>query len=106
MGTIIKAECHCGFKTNELYLGAGMQNFMDISNIPALKKNASNIKMLNYKEKKKYPDHLFYNDPELTGLSNSSVSIEWDGIAIFEQYNFCPQCKKYSLSFIPIGLFD
>lgn len=106
MGTIIKAECNCGYKTKNLFYGAGMEDFMNVANVPALKNGSSEIEMINIKKKNQYPEYSFYTDKLLASKPNNSRSIDHFDLKLHQQNNLCPKCKNYTLNFVEVGMFD
>ena len=46
MGTILKANCHCGYENDKIYFGAGMED-EGMCYVPALKNGSSEIEMKN-----------------------------------------------------------
>ena len=72
MGSIIKAFCICGFKTTDLFYGAGMENHKSVCNVPALRNDSSTLEMINIKRKMFYTEYVFYNENILSGYPNDS----------------------------------
>lgn len=106
MGTIIKANCSCGYTTRNLFFGAGMEDFMDVANVPALRNGSSEIEMINLKKKNHYPEYSFYTDGLLADKPNNSRTIDHFELQLHQQNNLCPKCKNYTLNFVDIGCFD
>lgn len=94
MGTIIKASCNCGYNTKDLFFGAGMMDFDEVSNVPALKNGSSEIVMINHKKKENYPEYSFYTDDFLSGKPNSSQTIDHFNLSLHTDNNLCPKCKN------------
>lgn len=106
MGSIIRANCDCGYETKDLFFGAGMADFETVCNVPSLKNGSSEIEMKNYKKRHLVPEYIFYTDSLLTETTNSSETINFFEIRIHKEKNLCPKCKNYSLSFEDAGCFD
>lgn len=106
MGTILKASCPCGYKTRELYYGAGRVNYRQVCNVPALRNGSSKVEMINIKKKMLYPDYVLYSENILSGHPNTSRTIDFFPIKICAEGNLCPACKDNTLSFIEMGCFD
>ncbi|MBU4537768.1 MAG: hypothetical protein L6264_09070 [Weeksellaceae bacterium] len=106
MGTIIKASCTCGYKTEELYYGAGMADHGSVCKVPALRNGSSGLEMVNIKKKMFYPDYVFYNENILSGFPNNSRTIDFYPIKLHTEGNLCPACKDYTLSMADVGCFD
>jgi len=118
MGSILIAECDCGFKSKEIYAGGGVANFETECAAPAVCKNCSSFLVLNYLRKKnKCPncksEVTFYNDPSIQKKTNTENTVfDW----YFEEYQhtfvlpdtkyYCPKCKKFNLRFISLGCWD
>lgn len=106
MGTILKASCTCGFKTKELYFGAGMENHLEECMVPCLKNGSTTVEMFNIKKKRVRLEYVFYNEEILCGNNNTSRKIQSYPIDIFENDNLCPICGNYQLSFKSCGSFS
>ncbi len=77
MGSVVNAECKCGYKTPEMLLGGGFRNFMTECAVP-----------FNC-------DHC---ETVFTGniLNKSGI----------KKYNRCPKCKKDNLKFNLAACWD
>lgn len=106
MGTIIKAKYQCGYESKEMFFGAGMADFEKVSNVPSLKNGSSKIEMINHKRKDHFPEYSFYTDSLLSGKPNNSYTIDHFDLKLHSEYNLCPKCKYYTLTFISCGCFD
>lgn len=105
MGTILIAECNCGFTNDKIYFGAGMED-IGICNVPALRNNSSTIEMKNIRAKETFPDYVFYSEKI---CKESDDTDEFYGAWEFQlnkKNNLCPKCKNYLMDFIYIGEFD
>lgn len=58
MGTILKAECKCGFAHDKIHFGAGMEDIGQCY-VPALKNGSSIIEMKNIRKKTNLLDYVF-----------------------------------------------
>lgn len=105
MGTIIRAKCSCDYHTEELWFGAGMENFKKECFVPALRSNSKTIEMVNIKNKANREDYVFYNEPVLQSISDAP-KIEFNPVEISTLGNLCPACGAYTLEFEETGLFD
>lgn len=106
MGSIINAKCICGYKTKDLYFGAGMEDFKTECSVPALQNGSAQIEMKNYKKKHLLAEYIFYTDSLFTELIDSSKTINFFNVKIHQENNLCPKCKNYTMSFIDVGCFD
>ena len=122
MGDVIRAMCKCGFKSEDIYAGGGMEDFQTNCTTPALCTHCSRFLIKNYLKKySKCPvcrkKVVFYNDPSLqsrrgrTSEGNGDV-FSWDTrgekglFRLPDNHYLCPRCGKMTLRFICIGLWD
>jgi Zn finger protein HypA/HybF involved in hydrogenase expression len=129
MGSLLMAQCNCGFESGMVSAGGGMMNFNEVLNAPALCRKCQIVLVKNYLEHDPRCPHCggkihFYNDPALFkgGLpkDTSDCLFYWrlpDGFdSIYPEIdNFfclpntdyiCPQCGKMHMKFINIGFWD
>jgi len=128
MGTMLIAQCDCGFKSNMINAGGGMSNFNEVLNAPAFCKRCKMFLVKNYLEQDprcprcKGKIH-FYNDPALfKGDLTKEVEyvFHWRSPDNFDLIfpnidNFfclpntdymCPRCGKMTMKFIDVGFWD
>ena len=123
MGSIIQANCECGFKSRLIYAGGGMMNFKETLTAPALCTNCYTFTVRNYFKKYNYCSKCrskitFYDDKSLWKDKDASQdefdSIFYWNIDIFNDTAFilpntiylCPKCKKFKMNFYPCGDWD
>lgn len=105
MGTILKAECPCGFTDEKIYFGAGME---DIGHcyVPALKNGSSIIEMKNIRKKTNLLDYVFYTENTLHEATANCKSYQaWEFFLNMEN-NLCPKCKTFNMRFLHLGIYD
>jgi predicted RNA-binding Zn-ribbon protein involved in translation (DUF1610 family) len=121
MGSILIAECKCGFEKN-FSAGGGMLDFKTNCNAPAYCADCKKFIVENYLKTpaicpscgKKL---IFYNDPSLKAendKSKSSRNIIFSWFADNEKGEFvlygtkylCPNCGKKTMRFSEGGFFD
>ena len=117
MGSIVKAVCECGFKTEDMCLGGGMSNFTTVCSFPNYCKSCKSFFIANMFDEKiicvncKSEETLPYNDKSLV-KDLSRTSFGWNSdtkygqLKLSEKNSFCPKCENYSLEFIRVGLWD
>ena len=119
MGTIIKAICNCGFKSEDVFAGGGFSNFRTICLAPALCLNCKTFVVKNYLNKysrcpvcrKKV---TFYNNPILqvstVDLDKESIfswhTKEKEEFLLPDTLYLCPKCEQIRLKFVWIGNWD
>lgn len=129
MGSLLTAQCDCGFKYNLIYAGGGMRNFNEVLNAPALCKKCQLFLVKNYLEHDPRCPHCkriiqFYNDPALFKENLSKDEVEcvfhWRLLDGFDSINSkidnffclpntdytCPRCGKMTMKFINEGFWD
>ena len=121
MGSILKAECQCGFESEEILAGGGM-DFHRSCRAPALCPVCKIFLVKNYMKKfSKCPTCrrkiVFYDDPIIQADSKTEDYVfEWNlpfdngtGKDVFKlpdtQY-LCPKCGKMNMKFIDYGCWD
>lgn len=105
MGTILKAECKCGFARDKIHFGAGMEDFGQCY-VPALKNGSSTIEMKNIRNKKNLLDYVFYTENTLHEATANCKSYQaWEFFLNMEN-NLCPKCKTYNMRFLHLGIYD
>jgi len=121
MGTIISAECECGFEPGEIFAGGGMFDFAGVCDVPALCENCREFVVVNYlgrspkcpKCRKKV---IAYNDPILQTKRDKTGSgsdvfhwfIEKSNVSFVlpDDYYLCPKCGKKRMRFFDVGCWD
>ena len=118
MGTICSAECKCGYKTKELFLGGGRMNFLTKCNFPYFCKKCNELFIGNTYDKKiicsecNSEDVVAYNKKEMVSPFDTNIEIRSETISfpnklsLTNQEYFCPKCHKYQLKFSFIGMCD
>lgn len=129
MGSMLRAQCSCGFQSGIIYAGGGMMNFNEVLNAPALCKKCRSFLVENYLKHDSRCPHcgekiLFYNDPGLFkgNLTKDrtnylfhwrlpdnfdSIHPENNNFFCLPKTNYtCPQCGKMKMKFIDVGCWD
>ena len=117
MDQILKAQCSCGFISNDFFAGGGMRNFDVVCNAPSICVNCEYFFTDNYFNKsiicpKCKSDALFYDDPYLQIDSDDSRMVfSWhlqDGrvFTLPRTTYYCPDRKKKRMYFKSIGTWD
>jgi hypothetical protein len=117
MGQILKAECECGFKNGDLFVGGGKASFETLCSAPVLCEACGHFFTANYfNEKIKCPqcagEAKFYDDPSLRAPDEGGVPVfSWDlpdgrkFLLPGTKYQ-CPECKEVRMRFSPVGAWD
>jgi hypothetical protein len=118
-GTIIKAQCPCGYHL-EFMAGGGMSNFKTLCAAPAYCEACKKLEILNYLDDDPKcaacaGKPVFYNDPSLQeklppGTKTGTV-FSWNtdkkGSFVLPDVKYlCPQCGKMTLRFVQNGFWD
>jgi len=121
-GTILKAQCPCGYHL-EFMAGGGMSNFKTLCAAPAYCAACKKLEILNYLDDDPKcaacaacaGKPVFYNDPSLQekpapGAKPGTV-FSWNtdkkGTFTLPDVNYlCPQCGKMTLRFVQNGFWD
>ena len=107
MGYSIVANCMaCGFKSEELYFGAGWlmhRRCSDSCNYPTLSPDKENIVMIDIFSRALYEEagYIFYDSDELCDVSSKDVSrfYDWGENKLYMARYLCPKCKVFTLMF-------
>jgi len=118
MGSMVAAQCECGFE-EQFSIGAGWANCNDTCSFPALCKRCGEMIEVNLLSPKakcskcRSRDILAYDDDSLRGDLGSVEVMSWN---VEEQLGripcltdgtyYCPKCKQLSLRFFVTGFFD
>ena len=123
MGSIIQANCECGFKSKLICAGGGMLNFKDTLIAPALCTNCYTFTVRNYLKKYNYCSKCrskvtFYNNKSLWKdkdvlLDEFDCIFYWN-IDTFDDIAFilsntmylCPKCREFRMKFYACGFWD
>ncbi len=107
MGILIQASCSsCNFNKSFAF-GCGMNHFIPYCAYPAIEistgefvvENIKGFDILN-------EDNLFYNQVEMNSGEAECRVHKWDDQKLKEEFNKCPKCKQYTLSFLNVGCCD
>ena len=116
MGKIFIASCiNCDYKTEELYLGGGMEDFKTYRGAPVINFKSKEIEVENGLEheriEKENPNigFLFLDDKYFK--KHQDYSIDYGGEIGVEEFKdqelyLCPQCKEFKIRFLWQGMFD
>ena len=121
MGTVFIAECECGFKSEDLYLGEGMNSRHDCR-VPAICLNCSSLMVINYYDKNfRCPECMdkgrvvLYNDLQVQAQDELKIKrptvFSWNtdddkGFRLYDIHYQCPRCGKMKMKFINAGFWD
>jgi len=122
MGSILKAQCKCGFELEDIFAGGGMLNFHEICDAPAICLNCNIFLIKNYMKKySKCPrcqkKVAFYNDLQVQKKVSESyetyndifswnVNDEKGEFRLPDTQYYCPECNEMTLKFVCIGSWD
>lgn len=116
MGSILKAECSCGFVTT-FPAGGGVLNFTDTCFAPAICVDCGEFFIRNYFSKfikcpKCHKKAYFYDNPSLhSNEITDNIVFSWNlqderEFILYDKDYLCPKCKQFSLRFSELGFFD
>ena len=118
MGSIVLANCPCGF-SQEMFLGGGEMNYRDLAAFPALCPACQAMRVANLMEKEpRCPDCgsrdiVPYDDPSLAGERGSKQVFRWNVkkeigriLALRNGTYRCARCGEPSLRFSDVGVWD
>ena len=119
MGSIVKADCQCGFE-QKIPIGAGMRNYGKNCSFPCFCHHCTRLvvtdMMANHKN-----CPICENDSVVSYMHSTIASVDgdrnvvsWrlskDGVdeelILDNGHYICPQCKGVSLTFSHVGMFD
>jgi DNA-directed RNA polymerase subunit M/transcription elongation factor TFIIS len=120
MGSIFKASCPCGFRSDSLFLGGGFKNFETYCGAPALCTSCGSLTVINYLEENPRCRNCggpvrFYNNSQLQSRKPSSKQMveevfSWkykSGIFTLPNTEYlCPKCGKMTMRFEHQGMWD
>ena len=120
MGTILNAQCDCGFAKTEIFVGRGFKP--EYLYVPAYCTKCKSLQITNCLDKmNKCPECrgelTLYTQDSL--LEKSASTDKYDNNLFFEvtpdgkrqlrlpdTYYLCPNCRKTALRFISTGMWD
>lgn len=116
MGSLLHAECRCGFISN-FPAGGGMLNFTDTCYAPAVCVACGEFFIRNYFSKfikcpKCRKKAHFYDDPSLQSSEVTDRAVfAWNldderEFVLYDKDYLCPECKQFTLKFTEAGNFD
>jgi transposase-like protein len=119
MGSILVANCKCGFRT-QIFAGGGGFTHLDKNFEPALCPSCRHFHVLNYSgRRRKCPDCKawvdFYNDPALgVPVSRAEMHLVFNHqtpgknncFILPETRYLCPSCGKKTMEFWHTGFWD
>ena len=114
MGEILQSTCSCGYNSENLFVGVGM-NFPETKAVYVLTlcENCESILAVNKNEKQNLCPHcknevILFDDP--ITVANSSYQkppgIKGKSNQKLEERYICPKCKQRNMKFVEIGLWD
>lgn len=104
MGTLLRAECCCGFINDRIFFGASMEED-GVCYVPALKNGESNIEMINIRKDNNHLRYIFYTDNFFYQGNLEQYHNAWE-LKLSKKNNLCPKCKNYEMEFIYRGEYD
>jgi DNA-directed RNA polymerase subunit RPC12/RpoP len=118
MGAIIFAECICGFRSKDFFVGGGIMDFGMKCNMPAIciscgflfERNITSKKYIKCPKCRKKA--LIYGDVSLQGEKiRDNPLFSWHirddvKISLPHTYYYIPNCKQKRMQFTNIGLWD
>jgi hypothetical protein len=106
MGQSIYANCNlCGF-SNNFNFGGSKTNYLKYCPVPAINLTTSLFENVNYFEYDKNINYLFYSDKILKTRDLNCTTLNNFDLKLNTEQNYCPNCKKYSLSFKVTHFYD
>jgi hypothetical protein len=122
MGSVIEAECECGYMNPELLLGGGFRNFMTECAVPFYCDHCKKVFTLNILDKNgliqdchcprcKRKVHYYGYIKEGTYEYNEDYVFDWrvnseNRYFLPEGLHHCPKCKKDKLQFYETACWD
>ena len=119
MGGILRAKCDCGFESENIFAGGGMENHASIDMEPALCIDCHLFLVKNhYKKYARCPKCnkkvIFYDDPRLRIRSDNTKKEDshtfrewqWGGFKLPNSKYLCPKCGRMHLTFYVEGCWD
>jgi hypothetical protein len=120
MGSILMAQCKCGFKLKSLFVGGGMANFDKICKEPAIclkcnilliKNNMKKHSFFHPRCPKCWRKITFYSDPkvqkqEFKSYERYNLNGEKKTFRLPDTHYYCPECNEMTLKFVDIGNWD
>ncbi|MDG1816380.1 MAG: hypothetical protein P8H22_09800 [Glaciecola sp.] len=119
MGSIVKANCQCGFE-QKIHIGGGIGDFKKNCAFPCFCHHCTKLVVANMMANNK-DCPICENDSLVSYMHNTIASIDgdrnvisWrlqkDGVdemlMLDNGHYICPQCKGVSLTFSLVGMFD
>lgn len=104
MGITVTLKCkNCGY-SSDLPMGWGRSGGRIL--LPALDKKANEVLAVDANGAMDSSNIVLYTDLTLNSkpfFRQMPGDIEWAGYRLPKEFNFCPKCKKYKLSFRDTG---
>lgn len=117
-GSIVTAQCPCGFSVENLHIFGGKGNFETVCMFPALCLSDSRFLLVNIYDlaAQQYDcplrDVVLYTSPELMSADMGRVLVSWNlqrlgkSLELHEGGYKCPECKEFALHFHEVGKWD
>jgi hypothetical protein len=114
MGTMIQAQCKCGYSSDIIFQGGGFETFMEKDMEPAYCEKCQRLIVLNYKESNPRCSQClgevkFYSDSSLQKKPGKKIKENHISSRDFllPKINYlCPQCGKIKMKFYYVGDWD
>jgi hypothetical protein len=118
MGTMVRAECRCGFAVDEISIGGGMMDFTTRCNFPVYCNECKIMFVGNLSDKDihctkcnktnitPYDDEtMFVGGTEIETYLDESEKLGRDPQLTNGKYK-CPNCSEFGMTFKEEGFFD
>ncbi len=105
MGYLLHAQCTACTYKNQVRFGAGMMDFDERLDVPALDSKGQ-LGALNIR--KPYDDgYRLYSDPSMyEGEIEDPLALQFSEVSLNPAGNKCPGCGKFTMAFMPGALID
>ena len=118
MGSVVKANCACGFE-KEMFLGGGMLSFKTECCFPAYCSHCNKLFEVNAFDRHKIcplcknSNMILYNDEKIYMRKGDVIVFDWDAseeigkiLVLTNGGYWCPTCCRFDLSFSDVGCWD
>jgi len=118
MGTLVYAQCGCGYKTENFALGGGMENFQTYCGFPYLCPTCREVTVANYldatpscdscgtKSITSYATRALMGEREKGNAFDKYLGPERGTLTLPQGTYLCPKCEKKTLRFEWGGMWD
>jgi hypothetical protein len=116
VGSILRGSCRCGYVTEALGFGGGLETFETYCGVPARCEACGQVVLVDYFSPGEDDDGPFYVCPSCHGEvapyvepfepQGRTEGIRWGELIVPRAGNRCPRCSASLLSFAVVGSFD